>query len=125
MKERGDVLLLACLASLNQEYLPYKIQNIETDRSGQTMHSQIRPRVIKLFSCSTQLSMNFFLLISVKIPTIVGILTFMSGKNSILGLPEPKNLFIHCFGNNYMYFICIFMTDDVYEIYLAFSNTAL
>ena len=44
------------------------------------------PEVIKLFSCSTQLSMTFFLLINVKIPTIVGILTFMSRKNSILGL---------------------------------------
>ena len=46
--------------------------------------------VIKLFSCSTQLSMKFFQLINVKMPTIVGILTFMSGKNSILGLSEPK-----------------------------------
>ena len=33
--------------------------------------------------------MNFFLLINVKMPTIVGILTFISGKNSILGLSEP------------------------------------
>ena len=49
------------------------------------------PEVIQLFSCSTQLSMKFFLLINVKMPTIVGILTFMSGKNSILGLSEPKN----------------------------------
>ena len=48
------------------------------------------PKVIKLFSCSTQLSMKFFLLINVKMPTIVGILTFMSGKNSILDLSEPK-----------------------------------
>ena len=48
------------------------------------------PKVIKLFSCSTQLSMKIFLLINVKMPTIVGILTFMSGKNSILGLSEPK-----------------------------------
>ena len=47
------------------------------------------PEVIKLFSCSTQLSMKFFPLINVKMPTIVGILTFMSGKNSILGLSEP------------------------------------
>ena len=54
----------------------------ETDRSC--------PEVIKLFSCSTQLSMKFFLLINVKMPTTVGILTFMSGKNSILGLSEPK-----------------------------------
>ena len=35
--------------------------------------------------------MEFFLLINVKMPTIVGILTFVSGKNSILGLSEPKN----------------------------------
>ena len=48
------------------------------------------PEVIKLFSCSTQLSMKLFLLINVKMPTIVGILIFMSGKNYILGLSEPK-----------------------------------
>ena len=48
------------------------------------------PEVIKLFSCSTQLNMKFFLLINVKMPTIVGILTFLSEKNSILGLSEPK-----------------------------------
>ena len=48
------------------------------------------PKVIKLFSCSTQLSMKFSPLIHVKMPTIVGILTCMSGKNSILGLSEPK-----------------------------------
>ena len=34
--------------------------------------------------------MIFFLLINVKMPTIVGILIFMSGKNSILGLSDPK-----------------------------------
>ena len=33
----------------------------------------------------------FFLLIDVKMPTIVGILTYMSGKNGILGLSEPNN----------------------------------
>ena len=55
------------------------------------------PEVIRLFSCSTQMSMNIFLLINVKMPTIfllinvkmptiVGILTFMSSSNSILGL---------------------------------------
>ena len=32
-----------------------------------------------------------FLFINVKMPTIVGILTFMSRKNSILGLSEPEN----------------------------------
>ena len=42
------------------------------------------PEVIKLFSYSTQLSMNFFLLISIKMPTIVGILIFISRKNFML-----------------------------------------
>ena len=45
----------------------------------------------KKISCTMQLSMTFFLLINVQMPTIVGILTFMSRKNSILGLSEPEN----------------------------------
>ena len=48
------------------------------------------PAVINLFACSAQLSMKFFLPINVKMPTIVGILTFMSRKTNILGLSEPK-----------------------------------
>ena len=46
--------------------------------------------VINLLSCSSQLSINFFLLINVKMPTIVGILTFMSEKN--LSLIKAKLL---------------------------------
>ena len=52
------------------------------------------PEVLKVFSCSTQLSMKIFLLIKVKMPIIVGILTFVSGKNSILGLSEPTKSLI-------------------------------
>ena len=37
----------------------------------------------------TQLSMKIFLIINDKMPTIVGILTFMSRKNSIIGLFGP------------------------------------
>ena len=48
------------------------------------------PEVINLFSYSTQLSMNLFQLINVKMPTIVGILTFMSLKNSIVCLSESE-----------------------------------
>ena len=40
------------------------------------------PEIIKLFSCSTQLSTKFILLINVKMPTIVGILTFISMINT-------------------------------------------
>ena len=56
------------------------------------MQVKVRPgsEVIKLFSCSTQLSTKLFLLMNVKMPTIVGILTFMSWKYSILGSSEPK-----------------------------------
>ena len=46
--------------------------------------------VIKLFSCSSQLSMEFFLLINVKMPTNVSILAFISRKNSNLGSFEPE-----------------------------------
>ena len=46
--------------------------------------------------------MRFFQLTNVKMPTIVGILTFMSRKNSIIGLSEPekKNEFIDSFIDN-------------------------
>ena len=40
------------------------------------------PEVIKLFSCSTQLSTKFIMLMNVKMPTIVGILTFISMINT-------------------------------------------
>ena len=36
------------------------------------------PEAIKNFPCSTQLSAKFILLVNVKMPTIVGILTFIS-----------------------------------------------
>ena len=60
---------------VNCETVKYKKVN-QGSRSGL--------EVIKLF----ELCMKFFLLINVKMPTIVGILTFMSRKNNILGLFE-------------------------------------
>ena len=59
----------------------------ERDRKAESMNPG--PEFIKLVSCSAQLSMKFFLLISVKMPTSVGILTFMSRQNIILNLSEP------------------------------------
>ena len=53
------------------------------------LNPETRPRAY-IFSCSARLSMTFFLLINVKMPTVVGILTFMSRKNSILCLSEPE-----------------------------------
>ena len=60
-----------------------------SDSTNREKPNQPGPEVIKPFLCSTQLSMKFFLLINVKMPTIVGILTFIIGKYSILDLPEP------------------------------------
>ena len=48
------------------------------------------PEVIKLFSCSTQLRLTFILLINVKMPTIVGILTFISRINYRLWSSKPS-----------------------------------
>ena len=52
------------------------------------------PEVIKLFSCSTQLSTEFILLINVKMPTIVGILTFISMINTTSERVRARNFFI-------------------------------
>ena len=48
------------------------------------------PRGYKTFFMLNSVEHEIFLLIIVKMPTIVGILTLMSRKNSILGLSEPK-----------------------------------
>ena len=50
--------------------------------------------VIKHFSCSTQLSTKFILLINVKMPTIVGILTFISMINTTSERLRARNVFI-------------------------------
>ena len=50
--------------------------------------------VIKLFSYSTHLSTKFILLINVKMPTIVGILTFISMINTTCERLKARNVFI-------------------------------
>ena len=65
--------------------------------------------VIKLFSCSSQLSMKLFLLINVEMPTIVGISTFMARKNSVLVLSEPENA----------EFLGIFILMSIYNFMLS------
>ena len=52
------------------------------------------PKVIKLFSYSTQLSTEFILLINVKMPTIVGIFTFISMINTTSESLKARNIFI-------------------------------
>ena len=83
----------------NQDYYyHYTLQTVCPTSSQTILSWQTGHKIIKRISGSTQLSMKFFLLINVKMPTTVGILTFMSRKNSILGLPEPKKCWISwCF----------------------------
>ena len=52
------------------------------------------PKIIKLFSSSTHLSTKFILLINVKMPIIVGILTFISMINTTSVRLKARNLFI-------------------------------
>ena len=56
---------------------------VSRNRSGRDLE------VMKLFSCSAQLRLKFILLINVKMPTIVGILTFISRINYRLWLSKP------------------------------------
>ena len=52
------------------------------------------PQGYKTFSYSAQLSMEFILLINVKMPTIVGILTFISMMNTTSEIIKASNFFI-------------------------------
>ena len=55
-----------------------------------------RPQGYKTFFMLNSGELEFFKLINVKMPTVVGILTFMSRKNSILGLSEPEKADFLC-----------------------------
>ena len=52
------------------------------------------PKVIKLFSCSTQPSTKFIILINIKMPTSVGILTFISMINIASERLKARNFLI-------------------------------
>ena len=64
------------------------------------------PEVIKLFPCSTQLNTDFILLMNVKMPAIVGILTFISMLNTTSERLKARNFFICRYFNFYEQFFC-------------------
>ena len=70
--------MLLCFEFLRYENNkgPRKVPCVTPDEPG--------PEVIKLFSYSTQLSTKFILLINVKMPSIVGILTFITMINKTI-----------------------------------------
>ena len=55
---------------------------------------QPRSRAIIFFPCSAELSTKFILLINVKMPTIAGILTFISMINTTSARLKARNFFI-------------------------------
>ena len=66
------------------------------EKGSAHLHIMVRPgtEIIKLFSCSAQLSTKFILLINVKMPTIVGILVFISIINTTSMRLKARNVFI-------------------------------
>ena len=69
-----------------------------TSRPGPACTKANSPEVIKLFH-ATELSMKIIILINVKMPTIVGVLTFISKINKISeNLKERKVFIFHHFG---------------------------
>ena len=73
-------------AKIDVEEIDREHRDRNTWRSG--------TEVIKLFSCSTQLTTKFILLINVKMPIIVGILTFNSMINTTSERLKSRNFFI-------------------------------
>ena len=58
------------------------------------LESSSGPVVVKLFSYSTQLSTKVIMLINVKMPTIIGILTFISVINTTFeSLKSKKSIY--------------------------------
>ena len=78
----------------------YKQQTRDTLRPG--------PKVIKLFSCSTQLSMTFSLLINMKMPTNVGIFYYLQAEKISSSAKVSKNTTIQ---QLYISSICYLLAD--------------
>ena len=65
---------------LHLDHISNLSHSLKRHKSGIQVHRS-GPDVIKLFSCSTQLSTKYILLINIKMPTIVGISTFITMIN--------------------------------------------
>ena len=71
------------------------MKSFKTSRSG-TYHICDQPslEITQNFSCSTELSMKFIMLINGKMPTFVGILTSISMINTTSESAKQENIFI-------------------------------
>ena len=84
------VFFVVCWFIFKTIYHEYhrNVKQFDPDKAGLNFGPGLE--VIKLFSNSTQLSMKFIMLIKVKMPTIVGILTFISMINTAAEEFESK-----------------------------------
>ena len=99
--------ILACSADLlvhpfsdQHHCMSSSLQNLlkHTDLNHDTTSGL---KVIKLFSSSTQLSMKFIMPLNVKMPTILGILTFISMINTATECFKARKVFnFHHFSFN-------------------------
>ena len=86
--------MLSCITSGPDVYTVGLIAHIPGDSRILKAHDT-RPRGYKtFFSCSTQLSTKFILLINVKMQTMVDILTFISMINKTSKRHKARNFFI-------------------------------
>ena len=82
------VVILTFMSRINSTLFSW----FEHEKSFITL--RLVPEVIKLFSCTTQLSTKFILIINVKMPTIVGIITFISVINTTSERLKARNFFV-------------------------------
>ena len=80
------------MSTINRE-LVYNSQHYSVKRSPIKMPPS--PEVIKLIPCSTQLSTIFILLLNVKMPTIVGILSFITMIHTASERLNARHFFIY------------------------------
>ena len=82
---RYDLIIIYFITTYTVKFL-----SIGTVRPEQSMQLQIRARGYETFFMLISVEHENFPAHNVKMPTLVGILTAMSMKNSILGLSEPE-----------------------------------
>ena len=98
MKIVADIFVISRKMSFanngNTAQTPYNVVSVLIlQRLPKLREKDARPRGYKTCVCSTQLSTKFILLINVKMPTIVGILTFISMTNTISKRLKARNFF--------------------------------
>ena len=77
---------------------------------------KIKLQQFKLFSCTAELTMNYFLLINIKMPTTVGILIFISRKNFMLNWVEYEKMFYDLMS------LVQWMAQQVHKLCLSIQN---